>query len=69
VDEVEGGAGLYGAALLFVAWAEGAERPVGHLETAYLTFGVTPEAAEAPLLALPLADIKAQLDACVAGAR
>lgn len=56
--------GRFGAALLFVRWGEG-ERPVGHLETDYLTFGATPEEALAPLLALSLEQVKAHLDACV----
>lgn len=66
VDEVDDGSGRYGAALVFVAWAEGAERPTGHLETDYLAFGATPEAAEGPVLALSLDEVKARLDACVA---
>jgi len=57
-------AGRFGAALLFVRWGEG-ERPVGHLETDYLTFGATPEEALAPLLALSLEQVKAHLDSCV----
>ncbi len=66
VDEVAAGAGRYGAALVFVAWADGAERPVGHLETDYLAFGATPDAAEGPVLALSLEEVKARLDDCVA---
>jgi hypothetical protein len=48
-------AGRFGAALLFVRWAGGADRPVGHLETGYL----------APLLAMPLSEVKAHLDGCI----
>lgn len=67
MDEVDDqGRGRYGAALVFVAWEQGADRPAGHLETDYLAFGASPETAEAPLLALPLAEVKARLDACVA---
>ncbi len=40
----------------------------GHLETDYLAFGPTPEEAEAPLLTLTLAEVKAHLDRCVAAA-
>ncbi|MGH7645309.1 MAG: ribosome small subunit-dependent GTPase A [Gemmatimonadales bacterium] len=58
-------AGRYGAALLFVRWTAGADRPVGHLETAYLAFGASPERALEPLLAMPLRDVKAQLDRCI----
>jgi hypothetical protein len=60
--------GRYGAALLFVRWGEGGQ-PVGHLETDYLAFGATPDEALAPLLALPLEQVKAYLDQCVARAR
>jgi hypothetical protein len=42
--DAPGGDGGYGAALLFVRWGQG-ERPVGHLETDYLAFGPTPDAA------------------------
>jgi hypothetical protein len=62
------GSGRYGAALLFVRWGEG-DRPVGHLETDYLAFGATPEEALAPVLAMTLEQVKAQLDECVARAR
>ncbi len=61
--------GRFGAALLFVCWADGSERPVGHLETDYLAFGPTADAAVAPLLALPLRDVKRHLDRCIEQAR
>jgi ribosome biogenesis GTPase len=57
--------GRYGAALLFVRWTGGAERPAGHLETEYLAFGPTPERALEPLLAMSLHDVKTQLDRCI----
>lgn len=60
--------GRYGAALLFVRWGDGG-RPVGHLETDYLSFGRTPDEAVAPLLVLTLDQVKAHLDGCVARAR
>lgn len=65
VAEEPAGSGRYGAALLFVAWAGGAEQPVGHLETEYLAFGRTPDEAVTPLLALSLHEVKAQLDRCI----
>jgi len=65
VDPEPDRAGRYGAALLFVAWAEGSDRPAGHLETEYLAFGPTPEGAVAPLLALSLQDVKTHLDRCI----
>ena len=69
VDEEPNGDGRFGAALLFVAWSERSEKPVGHLETEYLAFGVTPDQALAALLALTLHELKAHLDRCVANAR
>lgn len=64
VDDTPDATGRYGAALLFVRWGDG-ERPVGHLETDYLAFGATPDAALAPVLALTLREVKAHLDSCV----
>lgn len=64
-----GGGERYGAALLFVAWSEGSEKPSGHLETECLAFGATPEEALAPLLALPLRNVKAHLDRCIERAK
>ena len=61
-------AGRYGAALLFVRWAAGGDRPDGHLETEYLAFGATPEEALTPLLAMTLAQVKSALDRCIATA-
>lgn len=58
-------AGRYGAALLFVRWTTGADRPAGHLETGYLAFGASPERALEPLLAMPLTDVKTHLDRCI----
>ena len=65
VAEEPDGSGRYAAALLFVAWAEGATRPSGHLETEYLAFGGTAEEALAPLLVLTLHEVKAHLDGCI----
>jgi hypothetical protein len=64
VDDAPDATGRYGAALLFVRW-DGGERPVGHLETDYLAFAPTPDAALAPLLALTLREVKEHLDRCV----
>ncbi len=61
VDDIPNADGRYGAALLFVRWA-GGEKPIGHLETDYIAFGSTPEAAVAPLLALTLREVKEHLD-------
>jgi hypothetical protein len=67
VDPEPDAAGRYGAALLFLRWDAGADRPGGHLETDYLAFGPDPDAALAPLLALSLHEVKAHLDRMVAG--
>jgi hypothetical protein len=55
----------YGAALLFLRWSPGGDRPIGHVETAYLAFGATPDAARALVAALSLHDVKRHLDALV----
>jgi hypothetical protein len=68
VDEQPDAFGRYGAALLFLRWVEGGAKPLGHLETDYLAFGKTPAEALARVRALPLADVKAHLDACIAAA-
>ncbi len=66
VDDVPDADGRYGAALLFVRWSQTGDRPVGHLETEYLAYGDTPDHALAPILALSLHEVKAQLDRCIA---
>lgn len=66
VDDDPDPAGRYGAALLFLRWTEGGDRVEGHLETDYVAFGETPGAALDAVRALTLAEVKAQLDACVA---
>ena len=65
VDEAPDLHGRYGAALLFVRWSGAGDRPVGHVETDYLSWGATPAEALAPLLALSLEAVKQQLDACI----
>jgi hypothetical protein len=67
VDDTPDATGRYGAALLFVRWSAAGDRPVGHLETEYLAWGGTPEAALVPVLALPLHDVKRHLDRCIGG--
>jgi hypothetical protein len=68
VDDDPDAQGRFGAALLFVRWSSAGERPVGHLETEYLAFGQSPDAAVAPLLDLSLGDVKSHLDRCIARA-
>ena len=68
VDEEPDSRGRYGAALLFVRWSPGGDRPVGHVETPALAWGRTPEEAEERLKALSLYDVKAALDDAIAAA-
>jgi hypothetical protein len=68
VDEEPDVRGMYGAALLFVRWSPGGDRPVGHLETDTLAWGRTPEEAEAGLENLSLYDVKAALDEAISQA-
>ena len=60
--------GLYGAALRFVRWSTGGDRPVGHVETETLAWGRTAAEAEERLKALSLYDVKAALDESIARA-
>ncbi len=60
--------GLYGAALLFVRWSPGGDRPIGHLETDTLAWGRTPEEATSRLESLSLYDVKAELDEAISQA-
>lgn len=69
VDDAPDALGRYGAALLFIQWAEGDGRPVGHLESDYLAFGRTPGEALAPVLVLTLQEVKGHLDRCIEAAR
>ena len=68
VDEEPDARGRYGAALLFVRWSPGGDRPVGHVETPALAWGGTPAEAEARLMSLSLFDVKAALDEAIAAA-
>lgn len=68
VDDEPDPRGLYGAALLFVRWSEGGDRPVGHLETEPLAWGHSAEEATARLETLSLYDVKAALDEAIAHA-
>jgi hypothetical protein len=57
--------GLYGAALLFVRWSQGGDRPVGHVETETLAWGHTPDEASRRIEALSLYDVKGALDGAI----
>jgi hypothetical protein len=67
VDDTPDEGGRYGGAVLFVRWSEGGDRPVGHLESAFLAFGGSPEEADAAVRALSLHEVKAELDKAIAG--
>jgi len=60
--------GRYGAALLFVRWSPGGDRPVGHVESETLVWGRTEAEAADRLKALSLYDVKAALDEAIARA-
>ena len=68
VDEEPDARGRYGAALLFVRWSPGGDRPVGHVETPSLAWGQTPAEAEERIKTLSLYDVKAALDDAIAAA-
>ncbi|HEX7335766.1 MAG TPA: hypothetical protein VF252_01055 [Gemmatimonadales bacterium] len=68
VDDEPDVRGLYGAALLFVRWSAGGDRPIGHLETGTLAWGRTTEEAQSRLAALSLYDVKAALEEAIASA-
>jgi hypothetical protein len=68
VDEEADVRGRYGAALLFVRWSPGGERPVGHVESEILAWGRTEAEAADRLKALSLYDVKSALDEAIARA-
>ncbi len=68
VEDEPDARGRFAASLLFVRWAPGGDRPVGHLETDPLAWGPTPEEAERRLEALSLYDVKAALEEAIARA-
>ena len=68
VDEEPDVRGLYGAALLFVAWSPAGDRPTGHVETEALAWGRTPAEATERIGSLSLYDVKTALDEAIARA-
>ena len=68
VEEEPDVRGLYGAALLFVRWSPGGDRPVGHLESETLAWGRTSEEAADRVKGLSLFDVKAALEEAIARA-
>lgn len=68
VEEEADARGRFAASLIFVRWAGGGDRPVGHVESPVLAWALTPEDAQARLEALSLYDVKAELDKAIAAA-
>ncbi|HEU5050187.1 MAG TPA: hypothetical protein VFU00_07705 [Gemmatimonadales bacterium] len=66
VEEEPDDRGRYAAALLFVRWSAGGERPVGHVESPPLAWGHSREEAESRIRTLSLYDVKAALDDAIA---
>lgn len=65
-DDDPGPDGRYGASLIFIRWSASQE-PDGHLETEYLARAVDPAVAEAEVGRMALEEVKAALDALIAG--
>ncbi len=68
IEDEPDGRGRFGAALLFVRWSPGGDRPVGHVETETLAWGRSREEATDRLRSLSLYDVKAALDEAIARA-
>ena len=66
VDETEIVGRRYGAYLLFMRWRRiGAQGIEGHLETDYLAYGASEDAARASAGAMTLNDVKALLESLI----
>lgn len=65
VDEIREPRGRFGAYLLFVQWRRGDPSAAGHLETDYIAFGDTEDAARDTLGATRLSDAKHTLDSLI----
>lgn len=65
VDDEPDAGGRFGAAILFVRWSSTGERPTGHVETPYLSFGATPAQASEGVRALTLHEVKEHLDRAI----
>lgn len=61
-DEVREPRGRFGAYLLFVHWRRGDPVASGHLETDYIAFAESEDAARSALGAMLLSDVKRTLD-------
>ena len=57
----------WAAYLLFVRWSQGDPTPAGHLESDFLTWGADEAEAITRLGAMTLGEVRAQLEALIAG--
>ncbi len=57
--------GEFGAAVLFVRWSAGGDRPTGHVETPVISRGTTREEASSGIAKLSLFDVKKLLDEAI----
>lgn len=67
-DEVREPRGRFGAYLIFVHWRRGDPVASGHLETDYIAFGDSEDAARSALGAMLLSDVKRTLDELISRA-
>ena len=67
-DETGEAARPWGAYLLFVRWGRGDPRVTGHLETGFLAWGESEDAAKRVVGAMPLDEVKRVLDAVIRAA-
>ncbi|HEY5086371.1 MAG TPA: hypothetical protein VII66_03345 [Gemmatimonadaceae bacterium] len=67
-DEVRDPRGRFGAYLFFVHWRRGDPVASGHLETDYIAFGESEDAARSSLGAMLLSDAKRTLDELISRA-
>ncbi len=67
-DEIREPRGRFGAYLIFVHWRRGDPVASGHLETEYIAFGDSEDAARTALGAMLLNDVKHALDELISRA-
>ncbi|MEO6864491.1 MAG: hypothetical protein ABI229_03470 [Gemmatimonadaceae bacterium] len=67
-DEIREARGRFGAYLIFVHWRRGDPVASGHLETEYIAFGDSEDAARTALGAMLLNDVKRALDQLISSA-
>ena len=65
VDDDPDAEGRYGGAVLFVRWSPDGDRPIGHLESPYVSFGASPDEATAGVQALRLHEVKEHLERAI----